>query len=766
MVLIRRMLLGIALSAVVGGCIKRNLSTPKAASEVPVEAAWVVDMENSGAPVDPPKSLLMTGSKVLSARNLRMEPELAEAWGEAFDSGRASSFRRDWLDRRADDDGVLLLVELRPYFDNTSNGRYRWMVAVQISAAPAANPQRVIDERFEVPVFLQFTYQGAEEAMEAAGPNIARRLARVMDTVLQEPDRTWTLDGETARATPPAPVKQAPVRSAAEGVEGPIYFVLLDRFVDGDASNNGQGYAPDDPQGWHGGDLAGLIGKLDYLHDLGMRTIWLSPIAKVEWEKAGETGGFHGYWLEDPYALDPHWGTEQELKTLREKLDALDMSLVLDVVTNHTGYHVSLREEKPDWFHHNGAVQDWHDPVQAETFDVHGLPDLAHENPQVREWLYGATKHWWSVLRPDGLRMDAVRHVPIDFWADYNQRVAKLGGKDFVLLGELFDGSPAVVADTWAKGHFRQMFDFPLHYAMVDAFCRNDHAGKLAAMMELDRVYPDPDGLVTFLDNHDLARIRSLCGSEAAVRNALTFMFGVRGMPSITYGTEVGLEGKGEPENRADMRFEETGLTAHLRALSALRGSRDDLGSTSTRVLAADRDLLVLLRVGATHASLVTWNRTGAATVVNLPTAAGASSAKDLLTGDAVALRVRADRRSSGVVVPTGMHLVELNADMSRLREWVDGRAETVVRFEVQGFEGEGLRVVGSAPELGAWVPDAGGELSNESGTWVGEVNLPQDTVLEFKLVSVGAETIWEDLPNRIVHVGSDPVTLTWGRGS
>jgi glycosidase len=772
----RRALIGLALGALVSGCVKRRNTLPRTASEVPVTAAWVVDMEAAKPPTGTPSDLVSAGTATLAKRNLAHMPLPATEWAGDFDRRRASSWRMSWLDERAGDDGVLLLVELRPYFDNTSVGRYRWIVGVDVIGAPATKPERTVDDRFEVPVFLQFTYQGAEEAIEAAEPEIMRRLGFVIDSVLQDPDGDWSLEGDDGGSMaepPPAPEPVPAVETASTtGVQGPIYFVMLDRFEDGDPSNNEPGHAPKDPQGYHGGDLQGLIGRLDHLVDLGVKTVWVSPLTQAQWTKAGATGGFHGYWMQDPFAVDVHWGTEDDVRTLRRELTARGMSLVLDVVTNHTGYDSTLREDNPDWFHHNGPVQDWHDPVQAETYDVHGLPDLAQENPEVRDWLLAAADHWLALAEPDGFRMDAVRHVPLSFWQQYNRAVLDKAGEDFLLLGELFDGRPTAVAETWRGGAFRQMFDFPLHYAMVDVFCRDEAPAKLAAMVELDRVYPDPNGLVTFLDNHDLPRIRTVCGGDATrLTNAWTFLYGTRGMPSLTYGTEAELEGAEEPDNRADMRFKDTVTAQLLRKLAKVRTATPGLRGAKTRVVEARDDLLAMMRVAEDGLALVAWNRGKEPAWVQLPLdVPPIRNARDAMTGEQLSLRMRQDRRAPRIEVAPGIvRLIELEAaSPGNIADWAGGRpSETRVTFEVTGFDGDTLGVVGGAPELGAWDPAASRKLVRDGDAWRGEATVPAGTVLEYKLVATDdGATVWEDRPNRYIHVqDGGPVQLAWGEG-
>jgi glycosidase len=341
-----------------------------------------------------------------------------------------------------------------------------------------------------------------------------------------------------------------------------IYFVMVDRFANGDSSNDLDA-DPTDPQAFHGGDLAGLISRLDWIQSLGFDTVWLSPIFSMRTSKWHGFGAFHGYWTYDLATLEPRFGDELLLAQLRRELDRRGMKLYLDVVLNHVGPDAPLVTQHPDWFHRRGGVTDWNDATQLVMNDVHGLPDLATEKPEVFEYLRRSAQKWIDLAKPDGFRLDAVKHLPLDFWAKFN------GSLEIARLGELLDGDPSLVAKTWREGRFTSMFDFPLGFAIADVFCRGESPAKLGAILTNDRRYPDPSQLVTLVDNHDLPRIVSLCGGDLEkVKQALAFMILMRGTPSLTWGTEVGLDGAKEPDNRKSMQFVDHPLRAHLSSRS------------------------------------------------------------------------------------------------------------------------------------------------------------------------------------------------------
>src|SRR5205085_650563 len=135
------------------------------------------------------------------------------------------------------------------------------------------------------------------------------------------------------------------------------------------------------------------------------------------------------------------------------------------------------------------------------------------------------------------------------------------------------DGEPQKLARLLHEGGFDALFDFPLEFALTDVFCRDRHPGRIAATLQQDEVYPDARAqLVTLLDNHDLPRLLAACGGELKrAAGALALLFTSRGTPSLTYGTEAGLSGKGEPENRADMRFDDAPLRDTIARLARVR---------------------------------------------------------------------------------------------------------------------------------------------------------------------------------------------------
>jgi len=513
-----------------------------------------------------------------------------------------------------------------------------------------------------------------------------------------------------------------------------LYFVLVDRFADG-RSDPQHPTNPADPQGWHGGDLQGLLDHYDAIPGGGL---WLSPIQKTRTEKIDQWGAFHGYWTTDLMALEPRLATEQELVTLSKRLRADDKELWLDLVTNHVGYDAPLLTQHPDWFHHNGDVQDWNDPVQVVTHDVHGLPDLAVEKPEVYAYILRAATHWVELAHPTGFRVDAVRHLPEGFLAQLRADLRKVD-PHLELLGEVFEGDPERLAARQRVDHLDRVFDFPLHYALQDSMCRGD-LGRLASVIAQDHVYDDPASLVPFLDNHDVARIRSVCHDDLdAVARALSVLTLLRGTPCITWGTEAGLAGAYEPENRADMVFEPQPLRGALDGLLALREAHEPLGRDApTRVLDVGAQRVVLGRSqGDTAAALVVTG--GEATRWPLGEL-GTTCSSWVVTGRQGPVPVEAADVLSVPASAVGVAVCSGGPTGEVARAFATGLEPVDVRLEVP----EGKVLVGTGALLGRWNPEDG--LTKTT-----TLKVPPGTVLEYKLVGRDdSGWVWPDGPNTV----------------
>jgi len=300
-----------------------------------------------------------------------------------------------------------------------------------------------------------------------------------------------------------------------------IYFIFTDRFANGDRKNDFN-VKPGDPWAYHGGDLQGVIDKLDYIKDLGATTIWITPPmdnrdnafkADFGGGKMQEIWGYHGYWTKNFYAVDEHLGSMAKMKELVNKAHEKGIKVLLDIVFNHLDYDHEFAKDRKNpngkyyqWFNHNGKIQDseWNDPWKVENGDLAELPDLNQKNEEVYRYLLDASKWWIKQTGADGFRLDTVKHVGHDFWKRYARDIKAFAGPDFLLLGEVYDGRPEVNA-SYIKDGLDSTFDFPFYYAIKDVFGQEKSMRQIGKLFEKDSVYPNPQMLSPFIDNHDVA---------------------------------------------------------------------------------------------------------------------------------------------------------------------------------------------------------------------------------------------------------------------
>jgi alpha-amylase len=425
------------------------------------------------------------------------------------------------------------------------------------------------------------------------------------------------LSQEPTRILPPGTngVVQASTDVSREAVAQPpawhkeqvIYFPLTDRFADGDPTNN---FAVDrsHPAGFWGGDLKGLTEKLDYIKSLGATSIWLSPLAdNTEQFRIGDYHGYghHGYWIKDHYGVEEHQGQLEDAKNLVAKAHEKGLKVILDVVLNHVGPDHPFMDDpsKRGWFHNEGAIDDWNDPRQVERGDLGGLPDLAQDNPETYQYLLDNTLWWIKETGVDGIRLDAVKHIKKEFWSKFVPDVKEKSGKDdLFVMGEVFHGDPNVVADYQRNG-VETVFDLPLYYTMQETFGQGQSFQRIGERLDQDAVYPNPDGLVTVLDNHDLPRFLSTARDtfagegEKRLKQAMAFQMSVRGIPSVYYGTEAGFSGGHDPHNREMMDFDAApDLKQHMQKLTYIRNTSDALRHGTQKEMWRDDDVYAFSR--------------------------------------------------------------------------------------------------------------------------------------------------------------------------
>ncbi|OYD09905.1 alpha amylase [Paludifilum halophilum] len=367
-----------------------------------------------------------------------------------------------------------------------------------------------------------------------------------------------------------------------------IYFIMTDRFSNGDPSNDDYGgYAsdPDDPRKYHGGDFQGIIDQLDYIKNMGFTAIWITPVTMQR-----SANAYHGYWTYDFYSVDGHLGDMDKLKELVQKAHEQGIAVMLDVVANHTGDFqpnngfAAAPFDQYDWYHHNGDVQDWNDQWWVENGDVAGLDDLNHENPEVVVELNNWIEWMVEMTGVDGLRVDTVKHVPKWFWKEFDDSAGTF------TMGEVYHGDPGYVGDY--THYLDAVLDFPMYYTIRDVFGQDRSMYRIRDRLAQDGNYDHPSLNGVFIDNHDVPRfLHQASGKPGAgwdkwpqLRAALGFQFTVRGIPILYQGTEQGFSGGEDPYNREDMVFNpDHELYQYIAKLNEIRNHHPALQSGSQR---------------------------------------------------------------------------------------------------------------------------------------------------------------------------------------
>jgi alpha-amylase len=405
-----------------------------------------------------------------------------------------------------------------------------------------------------------------------------------------------------------------PAASADMGGDGKIdetdscYFVVTDRFSNGDPGNDNQGcgeFNPDDPNFYHGGDWKGIKDKLGYIAGMGFTCIWVTPVvenwngAYIPTGKSTKYTAYHGYHAFDFLNPNRHFGTWNELKELVSAAHDHNIDVIIDQVYNH----MSPIEVINDFTYPSFSYDDFHHckiNCNAENRDLYNLADLNTGKAFVRDRL--ATQHagYYNFVNADGMRLDTVRNIAPNEWGEIISLMhSKIVGADRTFtLGEAFDidGMDESIAGTIGQytkppANLTAVVNFLLYRTILDF--QDVDAAKLGAVRYwqfTQNKFTDPFSLGNFIDNHDVPRF--LCdhaNSHEKLKQALNVVFTWPGFPIVYYGTEQGANGCHDPANREDMWTlgtvpfnENSDLYTHIERLNAVRNSRNIVNLTFT----------------------------------------------------------------------------------------------------------------------------------------------------------------------------------------
>ncbi|MEM6732101.1 MAG: alpha-amylase family glycosyl hydrolase, partial [Myxococcota bacterium] len=463
---------------------------------------------------------------------------------------------------------------------------------------------------FEVPEGKHFSPEQALEALRAG-----------IDAAIGQERGTTRSPTTIAQADAVAPVSILP--SPDHWADASVYHLVLDRFADGDPSNNHAGhvnYDPKHPDKSHGGDLQGVIDKLDYIQELGHNVVWLGPVTAQFGAMA-----YHNYHTYDFFKVDPRLGDLADMRRLVDEAHKRGMRIMLDVVWQHTAPLIdydtpdihyrdeprpySWRADAPklvphelaesdSLYHARGAVTDWHHPEQRvkgdfptrPEEDARFLPALNTADPIVQDAMAASVAYFAKTTGIDSIRLDTAGHFPPHDHAaiadKLRERLTRVGVDNFAIVPEQYHSDwgaqrQYVRSVETPNAPYDWILNFPQYFAFQSAFKSGQGTRTLESMMQEQKKLLRPNETFNFIDNHDRPRFfhdtggRPLDVRKAELEAALTLLYAWPGVPVVYYGTEQGFEGGNDPANREslfgqhDPDGEFTGLLSDLNALRA-----------------------------------------------------------------------------------------------------------------------------------------------------------------------------------------------------
>ena len=487
-----------------------------------------------------------------------------------------------------------------------------------------------------------------------------------------------TVETASGRATIPFTI-EAPLdsRTNFQGIttDDVIYLIMIDRFADGDPSNNAPANSPreandrNNPRGFHGGDLRGVINQLPYLKDLGVTALWLTPWHD-NWNGVNRCDKpwcpntyYHGYHAIDYYAVEDRFGDLATLRELVQKAHALGIKIIQDQVANHVGSQHPWVNDPPlgNWFHGTLAQHDLNKFRNSVLLSPHSnriefrnvldgwfnddLPDMNQEEPEVARYEIQNALWWVGVTGIDGIRQDTIQYMPRFFIRDLSSALDRQYPRMW-MVGEVFERDSAHTA-FFIGGHegwdgidttLDSVFDFALWDASLRVFTNKAPVHLLRDQLKYDALYPDPSKVTMLANNHDTMRFLSLEGATmAGAMMHVAFVLSVRGTPQLYAGEEIAMEGKEDPDNRRFFppgAFTNEGRTPKQREMFdwtrswiRLRREQTALRSGRTIDLFYDDDAYVFARQHNGDTVIVAFNRQDQEKRVTIP--AGSIGLKD-----------------------------------------------------------------------------------------------------------------------------------------
>jgi cyclomaltodextrin glucanotransferase len=538
-----------------------------------------------------------------------------------------------------------------------------------------------------------------------------------------------------------------------------LYFIMVDRFHDGDPGNS----AGPDPQlydpshtdwgKYWGGDLQGVLDKLDYLQACGVTAIWLTPLFEQIERMSWQAAPIHGYWTKDFKRINPRFaGGPDEVRVFERNDTVFDklvaelhrrhMKLVLDIVCNHSSPDAAgvkgqlfddgrlvadFNDDKEHWYHHYGEVRDWNDEWQVQNCELAGLATFNENNPKYRNYIKSAIKGWLD-KGVDALRVDTVKHMPLWFWQEFTGDMTSHKPATFIFGEWIYSNPNDARSVEFANLSGMSLLDFGLCTAIRQGLGHNDPRGfeVIDEVFRLDDRYRNATELVTFIDNHDMSRFQTLNGDPDVLRLAVDLILTARGIPCLYYGTEQYLHndtnGGNDPYNRPMMEKWDlsTPIVQDMKKLSDLRRRNPAIRYGRQAVKLLKPDVYAYTRIYGDSRVLVVLNRGGETALPELEAEMPDGTHRCLLSG--VELRVSGGKTAPLQLPPKSVHVFP-----------VDGRrlkGKMLVRVQVNAAPtkpGDWVGLIGDCPEMGDWDVARAVRLECVNpNTWFGEVLLDE----------------------------------------
>ena len=365
-----------------------------------------------------------------------------------------------------------------------------------------------------------------------------------------------------------------------------MYLITPDRFANGDPANDDvkemyERPNRDNNRGLHGGDIQGIINHLDYIKDLGFTTVWLNPVLENNMKKSS----YHGYSTTDYYKVDPRFGTNELFRELSINAKGKGIKLVMDMIPNHCGSEHWFFKDPPmdNWFnnqsgfkqtsHRRETVQDIYASEidkreHADGWFVETMPDLNQKNQKMSKYLIQNTLWWIEYARLSGIRVDTYPYSDKDFMSDWTFAVMD-EYPNFNIVGEEWSDNPIVIS-YWQKdkinhdgyvSYLPTLMDFPLQISFTEALLDDFSWGKgfikPYTTLANDFLYPNPNNLLIFPDNHDMTRFFTQVNNDIDLfKMGIVYYSTMRGIPQFYYGTEILMNSDENPGDHGLIRTE------------------------------------------------------------------------------------------------------------------------------------------------------------------------------------------------------------------